>query len=72
MDHQAVIETITALKGLGVWSAEIYLVFSLQRPDIFPASRLGTAYNVTKTEMAGTMTRRRAGIRGSKILGTLP
>jgi DNA-3-methyladenine glycosylase II len=37
MEDGAVIEVITALKGFGVWSAEIYLMFSLQRADVFPA-----------------------------------
>lgn len=32
--------TITTLCGFGVWSAEIYLIFSLQRDDIFPADDL--------------------------------
>ena len=40
MDDEAVIQAITALRGFGVWSAEIYLMFSLQRRDIFPASDL--------------------------------
>ncbi len=40
MGDQAVIETITSLKGFGPWSAEIYLMFSLQRSDIFPAGDL--------------------------------
>ncbi len=40
LDDQAAIEAITALKGFGVWSAEIYLMFSLQRSDIFPAGDL--------------------------------
>jgi DNA-3-methyladenine glycosylase II len=40
MDDQSAIDTITALKGFGPWSAEIYLMFSLQRSDIFPAGDL--------------------------------
>jgi DNA-3-methyladenine glycosylase II len=40
MDDQAVIDAITALRGFGAWSAEIYLMFSLQRSDIFPAGDL--------------------------------
>lgn len=35
-----VIEAITTLRGFGVWSAEIYCMFSLGRPDIFPAGDL--------------------------------
>lgn len=38
-DASAIIE-ITRLRGFGVWSAEIYLMFSLGRPDIFPADDL--------------------------------
>jgi len=40
MDDQAVIEAITSLRGFGVWSAEIYLMFSLGRADVFPAGDL--------------------------------
>ncbi|MEH6824868.1 MAG: DNA-3-methyladenine glycosylase 2 family protein [Motiliproteus sp.] len=34
------IEAITRLRGFGRWSAEIYLMFSLKRCDIFPADDL--------------------------------
>ena len=38
-DNEAT-KAITALHGFGRWSAEIYLMFSLNRPDIFPADDL--------------------------------
>jgi DNA-3-methyladenine glycosylase II len=34
------IATMTALKGVGPWTAEIYLLFCLGHPDIFPAGDL--------------------------------
>ena len=40
MDNDTAIKQIVALKGFGSWSAEIYLMFSLQRPDIFPSGDL--------------------------------
>ena len=40
MGDEEVIKTITALRGFGRWSAEIYLMFSLGRTDIFPADDL--------------------------------
>ena len=40
LDDQQAIKAITSLRGLGLWSAEIYLMFSLQRRDIFPADDL--------------------------------
>ena len=35
------IAAISALRGFGRWSAEIYLLFALGRADIFPADDLG-------------------------------
>ena len=35
-----VIEELVKLKGIGRWSAEIYLLFALGRPDAFPAADL--------------------------------
>jgi DNA-3-methyladenine glycosylase II len=32
---------LLSLKGIGRWSAEIYLIFALGRPDIWPAADLG-------------------------------
>jgi DNA-3-methyladenine glycosylase II len=40
MDDEDAIRIITTLRGFGDWSAEIYLMFSLQRRDIFPANDL--------------------------------
>lgn len=40
LDDEAAILEITRIKGLGRWSAEIYLLFALQRPDIWPAGDL--------------------------------
>jgi len=40
MTDEEAIEEITALRGFGRWSAEIYLMFSLGRQDIFPANDL--------------------------------
>jgi len=34
------IASICALRGFGHWSAEVYVMFSLQRPDVFPAGDL--------------------------------
>jgi DNA-3-methyladenine glycosylase II len=41
MSDEAVFEAITALKGFGRWSADMYLMFSLARPDIWPSGDLG-------------------------------
>ncbi len=43
-----VIEAITAVKGLGRWSAEMFLIFRLNRPDVFPVGDLGIVKGVQK------------------------
>lgn len=40
------IKAITAVKGLGVWSAHMYLMFSLGRPDIMPVGDLAVRVGV--------------------------
>ncbi|EED35243.1 HhH-GPD family protein [Luminiphilus syltensis NOR5-1B] len=39
-EDDAVLEAITAIKGFGVWSAQMYLMFSLGRTDIWPVGDL--------------------------------
>ncbi len=41
LPDEDVVTTITAVKGLGRWSAEMFLMFRLNRPDIFPVDDLG-------------------------------
>jgi DNA-3-methyladenine glycosylase II len=38
---EEVIEQLTALRGLGRWSAEMFLMFNLGRPDVFSGGDLG-------------------------------
>jgi DNA-3-methyladenine glycosylase II len=45
-DDEAAIATLTALPGIGRWSAEVYLMFCLGRPDIWPAGDLGIVLGV--------------------------
>ena len=41
LPEEEAIARVTALRGFGRWSAEIYLLFALGRADIFPADDLG-------------------------------
>jgi DNA-3-methyladenine glycosylase II len=40
------VKTMTALKGIGPWTAEIYLLFCVGHPDIFPAGDLALQVGV--------------------------
>ncbi len=48
MDDDLAIEHITRLKGLGVWSAQMFLMFNLNRPDIFPIKDIGLIRAISK------------------------
>jgi DNA-3-methyladenine glycosylase II len=41
MTDEQVIAAITQVKGLGRWSAEMFLMFRLHRPDVLPVDDLG-------------------------------
>ena len=41
LSDEEAIAAIISVKGLGVWSAEVFLLFSLRRPDVLPAHDLG-------------------------------
>ena len=38
--NEKIIHLLTSIKGIGKWTAEIYLIFSLKREDVFPAGDL--------------------------------
>ncbi|MCQ6254994.1 DNA-3-methyladenine glycosylase [Pseudomonas sp. Q11] len=41
MDDEALIERLIALRGVGRWTVEMLLIYSLERPDILPADDFG-------------------------------
>jgi DNA-3-methyladenine glycosylase II len=41
LSDELVIERLTAVKGFGRWTAEMFLMFRLHRPDVLPAGDLG-------------------------------
>jgi len=48
MNDDLAINYITQLKGLGVWSAQMFLMFNLNRPDIFPTKDIGLIRAISK------------------------
>ncbi|WP_035690681.1 DNA-3-methyladenine glycosylase family protein [Azospirillum halopraeferens] len=48
MDDEPAIAALTALKGIGRWSAEIYLMSALDRPDVWPVDDLAIALGVQR------------------------
>lgn len=41
MDDEAVIDQLTTVRGIGRWTAEMFLMFNLLRPDVLPLDDIG-------------------------------
>jgi len=41
LEDAAVIEHLTRVKGIGVWTVHMFLIFALRRPDVLPTGDLG-------------------------------
>ena len=41
MEDEAIIERLTGIRGIGRWTVEMLLIFTLDRPDVLPATDLG-------------------------------
>ncbi len=48
MTDQEVIEKLTTIHGVGVWTAKMFLMFSLGREDVFPLEDLGIRNGMIK------------------------
>jgi DNA-3-methyladenine glycosylase II len=63
MTDDQVIEELTKVKGIGRWTAEMFLMFRLHRPDVLPVGDLGIvnamkkAYRLRKTPTPARMTK---------------
>lgn len=58
LPDEEVIEQLTSVKGIGVWTAKMFLLFQLERPDVLPFEDLGVqlavaeAYGVPRKKAA--------------------
>ena len=48
LDNEEIIDRLTLVHGIGRWTAEMFLIFSLNRLDIFPVDDLGLRVAVQK------------------------
>ncbi len=54
MDDEAVITELTNVRGIGRWTAEMFLIFSLRRPDVWPVDDIGLQKAVALHYLDGT------------------
>jgi len=50
LDDAGVISTLTALRGVGPWSASIYLLMALRRPDVWPSGDIALQRSVHRVK----------------------
>ncbi len=48
LSNEAVVAELTAVKGIGVWTAQMFLMFCMGRPDILPVGDLGIRNGIRK------------------------
>ena len=55
---EAVIELLTEIRGIGRWTAEMFLIFNLLRPDVLPLDDLGLLKAISLHYLDGEATER--------------
>lgn len=53
LDDETLIGELCAVRGIGRWTAEMFLIFNQMRPDIFPADDLGVQRAICEHYFAG-------------------
>ena len=53
MDDESVIKELTAIRGIGRWTAEMFLIFNMVRPDILPLDDVGLIRAISLNYFSG-------------------
>lgn len=53
MDDEAIIRELVAIRGVGRWTAEMFLIFHLMRPDVLPLDDLGLLKGISVNYFSG-------------------
>jgi DNA-3-methyladenine glycosylase II len=53
MDDEAIIAELVAIRGIGRWTAEMFLIFHLMRPDVLPLDDLGLLKGISLNYFSG-------------------
>ena len=53
MDDEAIIEELVAIRGIGRWTAEMFLIFHLLRPNVLPLDDLGLMKGISANYFSG-------------------
>ena len=53
MTDEAIIEELVEIRGIGRWTAEMFLIFHLMRPDVLPLDDLGLIKGISLNYFSG-------------------
>jgi len=53
MDDEAIITELVAIRGIGRWTAEMFLIFHLMRPNVMPLDDLGLLKGISLNYFSG-------------------
>jgi len=53
MEDEAIIEELVAIRGIGRWTAEMFLIFHLMRPNVLPLDDLGLMKGISQHYFSG-------------------
>ena len=53
MDDEAIVDELVAIRGIGRWTAEMFLMFHLMRPNILPLDDLGLIKGISHNYFSG-------------------
>ncbi|GAB4205038.1 MAG: DNA-3-methyladenine glycosylase [Tibeticola sp.] len=53
MDDEAIIAELVAIRGIGRWTAEMFLIFHLLRPDVLPLDDVGLIRGISENYFSG-------------------
>ncbi len=53
MDDEAIVEELVAIRGIGRWTAEMFLIFHLMRPNILPLDDVGLIRGISLNYFSG-------------------
>ena len=58
MDDEAIIDELVAIRGIGRWTAEMFLIFHLMRPNVLPLDDVGLINGISQSYFSGEVVSR--------------
>jgi DNA-3-methyladenine glycosylase II len=71
MDDEAIIAELVAIRGIGRWTAEMFLIFHLMRPNVLPLDDVGLISGISQNYFSGESRQPQRRARGGRRLGAV-